>query len=901
MSDFKVRTGSVSPLKTAATGDAPAKSPALQTPLGPSGPFSGTRTERAKANVERVLAVADIEIGGSRPWDIQVHDERFYTRVLSDPDLQLGETYMDGLWDCAAVDEMCARLMATDAKKELLAVPALLETPGLLTRAWATQTFRNLRDSVLNRQTRTRSPKVAKEHYDAGNELYRRMLDATMTYTSGVYGEGFDLQDAQNAKYDLLCRKLDLKPGDKVLDIGCGFGGFARFAAKNYGAEVTGITISGEQLKAARALSEDVDGVTFEHCDYRDLPLKFEAGTFDHVVSIEMIEAVGQKNLHPYFESASAVLKDGGRFALQAIASNKDVVNCNTWFSKYIFHDGVAPSRNQVDKAASTSFGGPADVHRITPHYDQTLLDWHDGFTDAWPDLAGDYSDRFKRMWDFYLRSVAGGFRAEELQLDQVVYVKGGAPEGIEPIRELPTRKQLDGWRATEAEEATTKAKIDQLEAKRQHVNEVLATPKVEKGALPKDARICVLGGGPSGLTVAHELKQLGHTNVVVLERDDEVGGKSHTVSIEGRPHDLGATMGVSGKYRDVVAFADEVGVETVQFPDEVNYDLGAGGPAQPRSRGEQARLMLEAVRYAIGNTLQGGLSGIEVPDESLADPFPVVTRRQGLNEFQRTMDTYLTGYGYGDPKTTPAIYGYRMLDLRAVAGARKPRLMWEDGTRPIWRGLAEGMDVRTGQEVVDVDRSGDKVKVKVAGQDSAMEFDRLVVACDPKAALSMLDASYEERDLFGQVQHMPYSTFACRVGGIADGKSEVGYLAENMDLERMGHPMAWIKRHADDDVFVFHLFAPEGMSDAEVMKKIDGDMKQLGATNVELVDSRRWDFFPHVSGDSMRLEKFFERAAHLQGQSNTVYANEALSMSTMADVAGYAKKVAQRLSSGEY
>ncbi len=420
-------------------------------------------------------------------------------------------------------------------------------------------------------------------------------------------------------------------------------------------------------------------------------------------------------------------------------------------------------------------------------------------------------------------------------------------------------------------------------------------------GPLAKDARICVLGGGPSGLTVARELEQLGHTNVVVLERESEVGGKSHTVSIEGRPHDLGATMGVDGKYRDVVRMAKDSGVRTIEFPTEVQYDLGLGGPAPDRSPGGRVRLLYEALRYAIDNTREGGLQGIEVPSHELADSFPVVMNRKGLPTFKRTMDTYLTGYGYGDPERTPAVYAYRMLDLRAITGAAKPRLMWENGTRPIWKGVAKGLDVRTNQDVQRIERTEDAVVVHLAGQKAPLEFDRLVVACDPKAVLGVLDATPEERGVFGQIRHVPYSTFACRVKGLAEGKAEVGYLPENMRLDQMGRPMAWIKRHEDDDVFVFHLFAPETMSDDEVLQKIREDMGRLGATSVHLVDSRRWNFFPHVDGDAIRLDKFFERAQHLQGANRTVFANEALSMSTMADVAGYAKKVAQRLSSGEW
>jgi cyclopropane-fatty-acyl-phospholipid synthase len=862
------------------------------------------RISNPQRTAVELLALAGVQIDGSAPWDIRVHDDSFYRRVLSDPELKLGEAYMDGLWDCAAIDQLTYRLSARKVADKLHDPTLLARTPLLLGLAQANITYRHLRDLLTNRQTRERSPTVAEEHYDAGNELYRRMLDPTLTYTCGIWAPGYTLEDAQNAKYDLLCRKLGLQPGDRVLDIGCGFGGFARFAAKNYGAHVTGITISVEQLKAARALSVDVDGTDFIYSDYRDIPNRFPPDTFDHVVSIEMIEAVGYKNLKDYFSCAHACLKDGGRFALQALANNIDVVNTNAWFSKYIFHDGVAPSRNQVDRAARQFFGAPTDEQRFTPNYDRTLLAWHDNFHDAWDDLKGSYSDRFKRMWEFYLLSVAGSFRSEDLQLDQVVYTKG-ADRGGPPVRDLPTRERLDALRTTAMEQKIIAGRIAELEREKEAIAKASA-PKATQQRVPlaKDARICILGAGPSGLTCAHELKSLGFTNVVVLEKERDVGGKSHTVEIDGRPHDLGATMGIKYKYSDIERLGEMSGAHTVPFPREVHYDLAAGGPAPPQSFGGRVKQLYQGLRYAMHHAHCSKLDerGLEVPPSELADPFPVIMRRRGLQEFGRSVDTYLTGYGYGDPATTPAVFGYRMLDLRAVAGAGTRRsFMWENGTTPIWRGLAEGLDVRTSTAVSKIERHADGVDVFIAGANEPERFDRLVVACDAKAALRLLDATPEEDDLFSQIRHMPYSTFACRVEGIAEGKAEVGYLKENMRMDRMGHPMAWIKRYVDDDVFVFHLFAPKELSDEDVLQKITADMKRLGATRVTLAESRRWDFFPHVDADSMRLGKFFERAQNTQGANRTVYVNEVLAMSTMADVAGYAKKVAARLASGEY
>ncbi|MFI5347500.1 MAG: FAD-dependent oxidoreductase [Elusimicrobiota bacterium] len=898
---------------TAAPAPAPAAlplaavaQPAAPAPAAlPAAPAALIRPGAAEKTAAALFSAAGVRFDGEGTRDLTVHDPDFYSRFLSDPRLELGETYMDGQWDSPAVDDLAAKLMSSRRRNGLLTSAApLWRAPGLAGLALLRHGYRSMRDRLTNRQTRTRSTTVAEEHYDAGNELYRLMLDPTMTYTSGVWAPGYTLEDAQNAKYDLLARKLDLKPGQRVLDIGSGFGGFARFAARNYGAKVTGITISVEQLKAARALSAGVPGVDFLYSDYRDLPHRFPPGTFDHVVSIEMIEAVGPKNLPDYFRSVDAVLKDGGRFAIQAIASNRAVVNSNPWFSKYIFHDGVAPSTNQVDKAARKAFGAPADRQRITGDYDKTLLAWHANFTRAWPRLKDDYGERFKRMWDFYLLSVAGGFRAKELQLDQTVYVKGPGARTLSPVRALPSRARLDALRASPERIAEIERTIAALEIQTRAVADA-AAPRAdgERTPLPKDARVAVIGAGPSGLSAARELKRLGYANVVVFEKENEAGGKSHTVDIAGRPHDLGATMGVKGKYAEIERLAAEQGQATIPFPKQVQYDLERGGPAKKASPFEVLKLALQTVRYLIHHARAAGPGdrGLEVPPAELADSWSVVMKRLGLDVFGDRMKTYLTGYGYGGPDT-PAVFGERMLDARAIVGAATAKpIMWENGTQPIWKGVARGLDVRVNASIESIARGENGVDLFLGNGAAPERFDKVIVAVDPKAALVMLDATAEETSLFSRVRHMPYATFAARVEGVAEGRAEVGYLKENMTLGRMGRPMAWIKRHADDDVFVFHLFAPPGMSDERITANIAADMKRLGATKVTLVESRRWPFFPHVDSETLREERFYERARNLQGRNRTVFVNEALGMSTMPDSAEQGIKAARRLAAGEY
>jgi cyclopropane-fatty-acyl-phospholipid synthase len=402
------------------------------------------KTNMAASNPEKVVAkffaAADIKTGGDRPEDITINDTRFYERVLRDPTLQLGETYMDGLWESKSIDKLISKLYLAQQQNGLLKTFApLLATPVLAAQALSINMYRYARDFLMNRQTRTRSKQVAEEHYDLGNDLYSKMLDPTLAYTSGVWGPRYTLEDAQLAKYDLLARKMNLKPGQHILDIGCGFGGFARYAAKYYGVKVTGISISIEQLKLARALSEGYPGVEFIYSDYRDIKHRFKPDTFDHVVSVEMVEAVGVRNLEGYFEAAYASLKDGGRFVMQAISNRRDMYGNNPWMDKYIFPNGVAPSNKQYDKGSQSSFGAPVYRHSITRHYDFTTMAWYKNTNDAWAELQSKYGSRFKRMWDFYLLGGAAVFRVGQVQLDQVVYVKGDHRESVKPVEDIPS------------------------------------------------------------------------------------------------------------------------------------------------------------------------------------------------------------------------------------------------------------------------------------------------------------------------------------------------------------------------------------------------------------------------------------------------------------------------------
>jgi cyclopropane-fatty-acyl-phospholipid synthase len=353
------------------------------------------------APVRRAFAQADIVIGGRRAWDIRIHDDSFYLRMATNPAFQIGETYLDGVWDCDAIDEMFYRLVSSG-------VAASAETRG-------TFRLRNTLARVFNMQSRARAKEVALAHYDLDLELYRGMLDDTLTYTC-AYWENLDgsLADAQRAKLALACDKLELEPGQSLLDIGCGFGGLAAFAAEHYGVNVVGITNSRQHYTVARERYPHVDFVLM---DYRDLPSLRR--TFDAVTSIEMIEAVGPKNYATYMDVVRTCLAPSGKFLLQSFISPQSRYVCNEWFDRYIFPNGVSPSFAQLRAATTMPI---IDVHELGLHYPPTLLAWDKNLRATWPRLRSRSDTRFQRMWHFYLTSLAGVFRAEDLRLCQILY-----------------------------------------------------------------------------------------------------------------------------------------------------------------------------------------------------------------------------------------------------------------------------------------------------------------------------------------------------------------------------------------------------------------------------------------------------------------------------------------------
>ncbi len=359
----------------------------------------------AKDVVVGLLDLAGIQINGSRPYDIQVHDERLYKRVLHETALGLGESYMDGWWDCEQLDEMITRLMLADLESKV-------------TGDWKIA-LHLLQSKILNLQTKNRSWQVGRQHYDVGNELYERMLDKRMNYTSAYYRNADNLDDAQEAKLDLICRKLNLEPGMTVLELGCGFGSFAGYAAEKYGAEVTGYTVSKNQYEYAKERYKDLP-VKFYLDDYRSA-----TGKYDRVISIGMMEHVGYKNYRNYMKFALEHLNEDGYAFIHTIGRNDSATTANAWLTKYIFPNGVLPSIAQLGEAMENIFV-MEDWHNFGEDYDKTLLAWHQKFNDAWPDLKEKYGERFRRMWNYYLLSSAGGFRSRQTQLWHIVLTPVG-------------------------------------------------------------------------------------------------------------------------------------------------------------------------------------------------------------------------------------------------------------------------------------------------------------------------------------------------------------------------------------------------------------------------------------------------------------------------------------------
>lgn len=375
----------------------------------------------AKPVIEQLLAIADIKINGTNPWDLLIHDDRFYAAVLKNPTLGLGESYTNQWWDCKNLDQFFHRLLRIN-------IEAFVQKDKHLFFYFLHNKLNWLISKLINLQSKARAFQVGQQHYDIGNSLYQHMLDPGMNYSCAYWKNSTTLDSAQIAKLELVCQKLQLQPGMKVFDIGCGWGGFSKYAAEKYGVSVVGVTISKEQQAYAQQSCIGLP-VEIRLQDYRDINERF-----DRICSIGMFEHVGSKNYRTYMEVAHRCLNDDGLFLLHTIGGNYSMSYPNEWIHKYVFPNGVLPSIQQVGLAIEKLFV-MEDWHNFGADYDATLMAWHHNFNQHWPTLQQDYDARFYRLWNYYLLSCAGAFRARDIQLWQIVLSKRGIAGGYQSIR----------------------------------------------------------------------------------------------------------------------------------------------------------------------------------------------------------------------------------------------------------------------------------------------------------------------------------------------------------------------------------------------------------------------------------------------------------------------------------
>jgi len=366
-----------------------------------------------ETHINNWLEDTDVKINGDRDWDIQIHDSRFYRRVFFDGALGLGESYMDSWWETIQLDQLFHKLLVTDLEHKVKTRADLLV---------------KLQSKIFNLQAMRRAFHVGKKHYDIGNDLFSCMLDKRLTYTCGYWKHADTLDQAQEDKLDLICRKIGLQENQRVLDIGCGWGSFLKFAAEKYGAQTVGITVSQEQADYVRKDCKHLP-VEVRLQDYRELNEKF-----DHIVSIGMFEHVGFKNYKKYMQVAARCLKDEGLFLLHTIGSNYTRHNPDPWVNKYIFPNGMLPSLKDISIATENVFV-LEDHHSFGTDYDKTLMAWFTNFDNNWDLLSNKYGEKFYRMWKYYLLCCAGAFRARNIQLWQFVLSKNGVIGGYDSVR----------------------------------------------------------------------------------------------------------------------------------------------------------------------------------------------------------------------------------------------------------------------------------------------------------------------------------------------------------------------------------------------------------------------------------------------------------------------------------
>ena len=375
----------------------------------------------AKKIVTQLFSRAGIAVNGDNPWDIRVNDDRFFSRTLRGS-LGFGESYMDCDWDVESIDALFRRIIRMD----------IVQTPLVSLN----RLFLNLKSRLTNLQTRIGSLAIAETHYDLDHRLYELFLGPYNQYTCCFFNQAKTLEEAEVEKLEMICNKLDLKEADKVLDIGCGWGGFARYAAETRGCHVTGISISGEQIAFARKYTAGLP-VDIVECDYRDLPQRFENACFDKTVIIGMIEHVGYKNYRQLFDVVHRLLNDKGLFLLHTIGNSEHTTVVDPWIEKYIFRNSMAPSIGQLAGAMEGLFVAQ-DWENYGHYYAPTLAAWQQRFEENWPRISAietkhRFDEKFRRMFNYYFLSCKAGFETDHIHLWHIVMTKLGHSSGVYP------------------------------------------------------------------------------------------------------------------------------------------------------------------------------------------------------------------------------------------------------------------------------------------------------------------------------------------------------------------------------------------------------------------------------------------------------------------------------------
>ena len=385
-------------------------------PVGKSSvylPVTHNSNPKSQDWLAQLLASADIHLNGSRPWDIQIKHPQTLQRLLSLGGFALGESYMDGWWECQAIDLMIERAMCAGLQEKLA-------TP----RAW----WESFKGRMRPRDGVGQSRIVGRMHYAVGNQVFQAMLDPYMAHSCAYWVEGAQtLEEAQIAKLEMVCRKLQLRPGMRVLDMGCGWGSFMRYAAEHYGVTVLGLSNVPHQIELGKTLARHLP-VQFELSDYAQFNTDGKS-KFDRIVSIGTFEQLGQAHVAAFFETAKRCLKDDGWMLLQTQGKSNRQRLLDAWNDKYIYPQGYLPRLDEVTQASEAHFV-VEDVHNIGADHDRTLLHWHQRFEMAWPQLRLSHDERFYRMWRFHLLSSAASFRTRHHQMWQLVL----SPKGLHKV-----------------------------------------------------------------------------------------------------------------------------------------------------------------------------------------------------------------------------------------------------------------------------------------------------------------------------------------------------------------------------------------------------------------------------------------------------------------------------------